>query len=263
MTLTFGIATRARLGTVARRPTGAIGATRETSTTTWATTPRAGTPRDSAARKRASVTAPKPTCPAPPARGGVGTAVRPDHGRAPRGRRDGSHARAWAQDPTESTQLNWDNEATGSMLAPELPARGRRGSHGGGPVAPAATGLGGPGLGAPAGPGGPRRPRGPRGLAGPGRRGLDRPRGQGQGQLVAALDAAQGPGRPARRRRRHRRARRGRGGHRLREDAGSHRGPGGHRLLAVRGLLQGRQPHRPVRHHQPEDAAVRRDPAGR
>ena len=105
--------------------------------------------------------------------GGVGTAVRPDHGRAPRGRHDGSHARV--EDPTESTQLNWDNEATGNLLTPELPARGRRGSHGGGPVAPAATGLGGPGLGTPAGPGGPRRPRGPRGLAGPGRRGLDRP----------------------------------------------------------------------------------------
>ena len=107
-------------------------------------------------------------------RGGVDTAVRPDHARAPRGRHDGSHARA--EDPAESTQLNWDNEATGSLLTPELPARGRRGSHGGGPVGPAGTGLGGPGLGSPGGPGGPRRPRGPRGLAGPGRRGLDRPR---------------------------------------------------------------------------------------
>ena len=29
--------------------------------------------------------------------GGVGTAVRPDHGRAPRGRRDGGHARAAAR----------------------------------------------------------------------------------------------------------------------------------------------------------------------
>ena len=108
-------------------------------------------------------------------RGGVGTAVRPDHARAPRGRHDGSHARA--EDPAESTQLNWDNEATGSLLTPELPARGRRGSHGGGPVGPGGTGLGGPGLGGPGlgGPGGPRRPRGPRGLAGPGRRGLDRP----------------------------------------------------------------------------------------
>jgi membrane peptidoglycan carboxypeptidase len=104
-------------------------------------------------------------------RGGVGTAVRPDHGRAPRGHRDGSHARV--EDPTESTQLNWDNEATGSLLAPELPARGRHGSHAGGPVGPGGTGLGGPGLG---GPGGPRRPRGPRGLAGPGRRGVDHPR---------------------------------------------------------------------------------------
>jgi membrane peptidoglycan carboxypeptidase len=84
------------------------------------------------------------------------------------------------EDPTESTQLNWDNEATGSMLTPELPARGRHGSHGGGP---GGTGLGGPGLDGPGlggpgpgGPGGPRRPRGPRGLAGPGRRGLDHPR---------------------------------------------------------------------------------------
>ncbi|HEX3194489.1 MAG TPA: transglycosylase domain-containing protein [Streptosporangiaceae bacterium] len=115
--------------------------------------------------------------------GGVGTAVRPDHDRAPRGRREGSHARAAgpAADLTESTQLNWDNEATGSMLTPGLPARGRHGSHGGGPAGPGDTGLGDPGLGdpglgSPGGPGGPRRPRGPRGLAGPGRRGFDRPR---------------------------------------------------------------------------------------
>ena len=54
-------------------------------------------------------------------RGGVGTAVRPEHGRASRGRHDGSHPRV--EDPTESTQLNWDNEATGSLLTPELPAR--------------------------------------------------------------------------------------------------------------------------------------------
>ena len=103
-------------------------------------------------------------------RGGVGTAVRPDHGHAPRGRHDGSHARAAgpAADLTESTQLNWDNEATGSLLTPGLPARGRRGSHGGGPGGPGGTG--------PGGPGGPRRPLGPRGLTGPGRRGLDRPR---------------------------------------------------------------------------------------
>jgi membrane peptidoglycan carboxypeptidase len=95
-------------------------------------------------------------------RGGVGTAVRPDHGRAPRGRRDGSHARAAgsAADPAESTQLNLETEATGSLWAPGAPARGRRGNRGGGA----------------GGPGGPRRPRGPRGLARPGRRGLDRPR---------------------------------------------------------------------------------------
>jgi membrane peptidoglycan carboxypeptidase len=114
-------------------------------------------------------------------RGGVGTAVRPDHGRAPRGRHDGGHARAAgpAAGPEESTQLNWENEATGGMWAPEAPGglegvvpplgavvppgagrtpgRGRRGGRGGGP-------------------GGRGRPRGPRGLAGPGRRGLDRPR---------------------------------------------------------------------------------------
>ena len=111
-------------------------------------------------------------------RGGVGTAVRPDHARAPRGRHDGSHPRAagTAAGAEESTQLNWENEATGAMWAPEAPgglesvvppeggvvprgasrARGRRGGAGG--------------------PGGPRRPRGPSGLAGPGRRGLDRPR---------------------------------------------------------------------------------------
>ncbi|HMI26343.1 MAG TPA: transglycosylase domain-containing protein, partial [Streptosporangiaceae bacterium] len=51
-----------------------------------------------------------------------------------------------------------------------------RGNHGGGPGGPGDTGPGGAGLGGPGGPGGPRRPRGPRGLAGPGRRGLDRPR---------------------------------------------------------------------------------------
>src|SRR4029077_18286307 len=89
--------------------------------------------------------------------GGVGTAVRPDHGRAPRGHRDGSHARV--EDPTESTQLNWDNEATGSLLTPELPAPGRAGSHAGGPAGPGGTGLGGPGLDGPGlggpGPGGP------------------------------------------------------------------------------------------------------------
>jgi len=101
-------------------------------------------------------------------RGGVGTAVRPDHGRAPRGRRDGSHARAAgsATDAAESTQLNLETEATGSPWAPEAPARGRRGNRGGGTGSPGGAG----------GPGGPRRPRGPRGLAGPGRRGLDRPR---------------------------------------------------------------------------------------
>ena len=79
--------------------------------------------------------------------------------------RDGGHARTAglaaspAVSPEESTQLNWETEATGSLWAPEVPARGRRASRG----------PGGPG-----GPGGPRRPRGPRGLSGPGRRGLGR-----------------------------------------------------------------------------------------
>ena len=40
----------------------------------------------------------------------------------------------------------------------------------------------------------------------------------------------------------------------LRADAGPHRGDGRHRLRAVRGLLQQRHPHRPVRHHEPADA---------
>ncbi len=95
--------------------------------------------------------------------GGVGTAVRPDHGRAPRGRREGSHARTVGPEvgAGESTQLNWENEATGAMLAPELPVRGRRANRGG------------PGGGG--GPGGPRGPRSPRALAGPGRRGAGRP----------------------------------------------------------------------------------------
>jgi len=112
--------------------------------------------------------------------GGVGTAVRPDHGRAPRGRHDGSHARTAgpAVGTEESTQLNWQNEATGAMWAPEAPgglegvvppegevvppgssrapARGRRGGRGG--------------------PGGPGGPTGPSGFTGPGRRRrIDRP----------------------------------------------------------------------------------------
>ena len=94
-----------------------------------------------------------------PGGGGVRTAVRPDHGHALRGRRDGSHARTAG--PTagteETSQLGWESEATGGVFAPELPGRRSRG--------------GGPG-----GPGGPRRPRGPRGFGGPGRRGLDRTR---------------------------------------------------------------------------------------
>src|SRR5215471_13523986 len=42
-------------------------------------------------------------------RGGVGTAVRPDPGHA-----------------EESIQMNWETEATGSLLTPGLPGRGRR-----------------------------------------------------------------------------------------------------------------------------------------
>ena len=82
-------------------------------------------------------------------RGGVGTAVRPDPDHAPRGRREASHARAAAPaagpmaGAEESTQLNWETEATGDLWAPQAPARGRRAS---------------------------------RGPGGPGRRGLDRPR---------------------------------------------------------------------------------------
>src|SRR6266516_601699 len=69
MTLTFGIATRARLGAVAQRPTGAIGATQGTSTTTWATTPRAGTRRGSAVPRLTSSTATRPAGPTTSATG--------------------------------------------------------------------------------------------------------------------------------------------------------------------------------------------------
>jgi len=70
-------------------------------------------------------------------RGGVGTAVRPDPDSAPRSRREASHARAApAAGPAgpmagaeESTQLNWETEATGDLWAPEVPARGRRASR--------------------------------------------------------------------------------------------------------------------------------------
>ena len=72
-------------------------------------------------------------------RGGVGTAVRADHGRGPRGHREGGHARG--EDTGETSQLNRVSESTGSMLTPELPGWGRRANRG------------------PGGPGGPRRPR--------------------------------------------------------------------------------------------------------
>jgi len=47
-------------------------------------------------------------------RGGVGTAVRPDHGRAPGAGREASHASAAGpeSDTDEPTQLNWEAEAT-------------------------------------------------------------------------------------------------------------------------------------------------------
>ncbi len=83
--------------------------------------------------------------------GGVGTAVRPDHGGALPGRQDGSPSRAAGTE--ETSQLEWESEATGALWAPEAPGRGSGG-----------------------GPGGPRRPPGPRGFGGPGRRGLARPR---------------------------------------------------------------------------------------
>jgi membrane peptidoglycan carboxypeptidase len=94
-------------------------------------------------------------------RGGVGTAVRPASGRESGGRGDGGDARAAAPaaGTGESTaQPNWATEATGSLLTPGLPARGRRANR------------------SPGGPGGPRRPPGPRGLNGPGRGGLGRSR---------------------------------------------------------------------------------------
>src|SRR6516162_8371784 len=67
MTLTFGIATQARRGTAARRPTGAIGATLKMSTTTLVTTPRAGTRRGSAVRRWTPTTATRRTGPSTPA----------------------------------------------------------------------------------------------------------------------------------------------------------------------------------------------------
>ena len=87
--------------------------------------------------------------------GGVRTAVRPDHGHALRGRRDGSHAGTAGTE--ETSQLGSESEATGGLWTPEAPGRGA-------------------GPGGPVGPGGPRRPRGPGGFGGPGRRGLDRTR---------------------------------------------------------------------------------------
>jgi membrane peptidoglycan carboxypeptidase len=80
--------------------------------------------------------------------GGVGTAIRPDHGPTPPAGREGSYARPTATGQT--SQPNWQSEATGGFWP---------------------TGT--PSLGSPGGPGGPKRPRGPKGFRGPGRRGLD------------------------------------------------------------------------------------------
>jgi membrane peptidoglycan carboxypeptidase len=92
--------------------------------------------------------------------GRVGTAVRPDHRRASRGRRDGSHARTTgAADAEQTSQLGWESEATGALWAPEVPGRGD----------------------GPGGPGGPRRPHSLRGFGGPGRRGLDQTRVKAKG----------------------------------------------------------------------------------
>ena len=200
---------------------GAIGATRPMSTTTWAMTLRAGTRKGSAAPKRTTWTATSPAMPRPP-----GSASAPRSARITAGC---STARGTA--------------ATRAPRAPRRPA-----SRGGNPD-PAGLGRGHQPS---------RRLRGPaEGLrrTGPTRAGPEP--GQGQGQLVAALDAAEGPGRAAVRGRRGHRARRDRRGRGLRGDAGSHRGDGGHRILPVRGLLEQRRPHRPVRHHQSADADLR------
>ena len=62
-------------------------------------------------------------------RGGVGTAVRPDHGRTVWGRREGSHSRAAGTD--ETSPLRRDSEVTRGLRPPRglaaPPGRGRRG----------------------------------------------------------------------------------------------------------------------------------------
>jgi membrane peptidoglycan carboxypeptidase len=78
--------------------------------------------------------------------GGVGTAVRPDYGRTPAGRREGGYGRTAATEQT--SQLNWESGATGGLWPTGIPGRSGRGG----------------------GPGGPRRPGGPGGFRGPGRR---------------------------------------------------------------------------------------------
>jgi len=63
--------------------------------------------------------------PGPTRGGGVGTAVRPERGRAPRGRRAGGQAGG-----EETSQLNWESEGKGGPWVPQAPVRGRRAAHG-------------------------------------------------------------------------------------------------------------------------------------
>ena len=179
MTLTFGIATWARRGPDARRPMGAIGATRGMSTTTWAMTLRAGTRKGSAAQKRATSTATSPAMP----------------GTAPGGRR--RHRGPPGSRPACPTAAGTAATRARARHRGDRPARvGIRGHRR--PVdSEAPAGLrapGGDGPGGPAGRGG-REARGA--SADRGAAGWTGQPGQGQGQLVAALDGAQGPGRAA------------------------------------------------------------------
>ena len=109
---------------------------------------------------------------------------------------------------------------------------------------------------------GPRRRRRPQGRTW--RRSWRRPRpGQGQGQLVAALDLAEGGRPPGRRLRRPGPADGRRGQLRLREDERPHRRVAGGDAAAVHRLLQRRQDaRRHVRQHRPAvAAATTRSPA--
>ena len=126
------------------------------------------------------------------ATGAVGTAVRPDHGRTLRGRRDGSHAHAPRRHRGDQP-AGRESEATGAPADSRgpRPRRPRRRPGWTRRTEQAAR------------PAGLRRTGAPR--AGP-------DQGQGQGQLVAALDVAEGRGRAAGGCRRRHRARRHRGG---------------------------------------------------